>query len=96
MLKSFRQTEHTLVAQRFMVRHLWHSFLQTFTRPLVQRLLLLALSTLVAMCLGESLLLQTVHPLTPALSIMHVGMPLVSGGTRQWGPALTLWKGGQP
>ena len=84
MLKSFKYTEAMPVALTIMMRQkVIHAF-KLLTRPLVQRLLLLTLSALVAMSLGTGLLFAVQHPLTPALSIMHVGMPL----------ALPVWKGG--
>ncbi len=93
MLKSFKHTQGVPVALTIMARHLWLSFLKTLTRPLVQRLVLLVLSTLVAMCLGTGLLFPVLHPLTPALSTVQ-GVLLVSDGTHEWGLAYPAWTGG--
>ncbi len=93
MLNHFKYIQGVPVALTIMARQKVGTIFKQLTRPLVQRLLLLALSTLVAMCLGTSLLFSVLHPLTPALSTVE-SVLLVSGETHAWGPTLTLWTGG--
>ena len=93
MLNHFKYIQGVPVALTIMARQKVGTIFKQLTRPLVQRLLLLALSTLVAMCLGTSLLFSVLHPLTPALSTVQ-GVLLVSDGTHEWGLAYPAWTGG--